>query len=262
MRSFRAFISHSSADKGFVDLVFASLDRASVFYDRYEFDDGDLFTPEIAARIAECGIFVLLASKAALSSKWVNLELQQAQVLREAGLLNDTLLFALGDVSHRDFPQWLQLISITPAVNPAHVAAAIQEKQLQVIDRIQNLAFLNRHDEMARGEQYLRGPEERLNARKTLALFGQAGFGRHRFGRQLFRNVCGLDKNFRLTFESGDSFRDTAVKLAQFGSKYTSLDELQIAIDEVAACDEAELSGRVEACLSSTVTANTLLMIE
>lgn len=263
MRAFRAFISHSSHDKAFVDVIFDQLDRASVIYDHYEFDDGDVLTAEIAARIAECGIFVLLGSKAALNSKWVKLEVNVAQSLRVAGLMNDTLLFTLGDATHRDFPQWLSYMSIAPAQNPSNVAAAIHEKQLELIERVQNPVFLNRHDEIEEAEGHLQGVKADLSiARKSVAFFGAAGFGRHSLARLVFRNVCGLTKRFFLRLESGDDFRDIVIKLAQHASKYDTLEQLELAIDEVRHAVDADIAVKAEANLSWLVSTNTLLVVE
>ncbi len=109
MQHYRAFISHSAKDKAFAQMVFEKLDRVGAIYYPYEFNEGDLLTETVAAKIAECGIFVLLGSKDALKSKWVRLEANFAQSLREAGLLNDTLLFSMGDAAHEDFPLWLKV---------------------------------------------------------------------------------------------------------------------------------------------------------
>lgn len=263
MHHFRAFISHSSHDKDFVDMIFDHLDRASVIYDRYEFDDGAVLTDKIAARIADCGIFVLLGSKAALASKWVKLEAHVAQSLREAGLMNDVLLFALADATHRDFPDWLVGLSITKALNPMHVSSAIQDKQLEVIERVQNPVFLNRHEEIAKAEDYLQGIRaEGSSARKILAFFGSAGFGRHSLARLVFRNVCGLSKRFVLRFQSGDDFRDLIIKLAQHASKYETFEQLKVAIDEIRLSTEEQLTKKANVFLAQLVSTNTLLVIE
>jgi hypothetical protein len=250
-------------DHKFAEAVFAQLDRASVIYFPYEFNEGDVLTDAIAASIAESGIFVLLGSKDALKSKWVQLETQVAQSLREGGLLNDALLFTLGDASHNDFPLWLKALNIRAAINPTHVAESIHEKQLELIDRIQNPAFLNRHKELAEAEAYLTGQKaEPMTARKTVAFHGQAGFGRRSLARKAFENICGLKKAFHLRLQSADDFHDVVIKLAQIGARYSSLEELQIAIDEIGACSDEELQARATTYLSQLVSANMLLLIE
>lgn len=244
-------------------MVFEKLDRVGAIYYPYEFNTGDLLTEAVAAKIAECGLFVLLGSKTALEAKWVQLETNVAQSLRDAGLLNETLLFSLGDATHEDFPFWLKILSIKPALNPANVAAAIHEKQLDLIDQIQNPVFLNRFQELELAEGYLAGVNaDPLQSRKVISFHGQGGFGRRSLARRVFESVAGLRKTFTFRLESADDIRDIAIKLAQFGSKYSSFEELEIAIDEINVSGESELDAKTSALLSQIASANALLVVE
>jgi hypothetical protein len=74
----RAFLSHSSSDKDIVGQVAIHLGRAAVIFDAFEFKVGDDFRDAILAGLERSDIFVLFASRKALTSDWVKLEINTA----------------------------------------------------------------------------------------------------------------------------------------------------------------------------------------
>ncbi|WP_405053665.1 toll/interleukin-1 receptor domain-containing protein [Sphingobium sp. MK2] len=64
----RAFLSHATSDKAFVEKVAEQLGRAAVVFDAFEFATGDDLKQAILSGLDKAEIFVLFASRAALSS--------------------------------------------------------------------------------------------------------------------------------------------------------------------------------------------------
>lgn len=75
----RAFLSHSSVDKAFVEQVAENLGREFCVFDKYCFHAGDDLVDSIEKGMARSSLLVLFASAEALKSDWVRLELLQAQ---------------------------------------------------------------------------------------------------------------------------------------------------------------------------------------
>jgi hypothetical protein len=76
----RAFLSHSSADKQFVKELAHALGRENVWMDFWNLDAGMMLPLEIAESIQASKVFVLVATKASMSSRWVRYELNLALV--------------------------------------------------------------------------------------------------------------------------------------------------------------------------------------
>lgn len=90
----RAFLSHSSADKGIVKEVAKILGRASVVYDEFEFSVGDEFKDAIVKGLAGSDIFVLFASRGALKRDWVKFEINSArQAVTYAGAQSGSYVY-------------------------------------------------------------------------------------------------------------------------------------------------------------------------
>lgn len=87
-RSLRVFISYSIRDAAIADEVVAALQRAGVdlWIDRTEIKPGDSFVERMNSGLAEAGYVVLLWSKSAQESHWVQQEYQSALALKRVVL--------------------------------------------------------------------------------------------------------------------------------------------------------------------------------
>lgn len=79
LKAIRAFLSHSSTDKGLVNKVASLLGRAAVVYDVFEFTAGNDLQSSILKGISRSQLFVLFASAASLKSDWVKFEIAEAE---------------------------------------------------------------------------------------------------------------------------------------------------------------------------------------
>ena len=77
----RIFLSHSSQDKPFVEPIADLLGKYNCVYDKYTFEIGMQTMEEILSNMVESDIFVYFISDAALKSKWVESELNNAHKL-------------------------------------------------------------------------------------------------------------------------------------------------------------------------------------
>lgn len=81
MKVLRAFLSHSSTQKDFVEAVARELGRQYCVFDQYSFHTGDDLHEAIKRGLNDSSLFVLFASKEALKSFWVDFELNEASRL-------------------------------------------------------------------------------------------------------------------------------------------------------------------------------------
>lgn len=77
----RVFLSHSSADKSFVEPIANLLGKNNCVYDKYTFDIGMKTIEEIFDCMDKSDIFVYFISENSLNSKWVKDELNKAEEL-------------------------------------------------------------------------------------------------------------------------------------------------------------------------------------
>lgn len=107
----KAFLSYSSKQSGFIDMVANSLLRSHILYDCYTFESGDSIIDEIEREIGVSHVFVLFISKESLESSWVKKEVIEAK----ESLLSYKLSFFLplvidSDITHEDerIPGWIR----------------------------------------------------------------------------------------------------------------------------------------------------------
>jgi tetratricopeptide (TPR) repeat protein len=124
----RAFLSHSSEDKAYVDAVARRLSRSRVIYDRQNFEPGEDFRDSIREGLDSSEIFVLFASARSLASTWVKFELDEAETRRIAGRLKSVLVVVIDpSLKPKDLPSWMQkglFVSQTRASQASRIVLA------------------------------------------------------------------------------------------------------------------------------------------
>lgn len=83
----KAFISHSSIQKSFVESLVENLGRTVCIVDAYDFEPARKSKDEIFRNIRNADIFILLISQSALESDWVKIEIEKARDRMEKGKL-------------------------------------------------------------------------------------------------------------------------------------------------------------------------------
>src|SRR5947208_10244847 len=95
MAVIKAFLSHSSANKEFVGAVATELSRQYCVYDERSFQTGKDFRDSIEKGLEESSVFVLFATKEALSSLWVDHEVDEAWFRKLQKQISRALVFIL-----------------------------------------------------------------------------------------------------------------------------------------------------------------------
>ena len=77
----KAFLAHSSNDKGYVRIIAEKLGPHKCIIDEHTFEEGMKTIEEIEKGLERTDIFVIFLSDSALKSKWINSELDSAYLL-------------------------------------------------------------------------------------------------------------------------------------------------------------------------------------
>ena len=106
-----AFLSHSSANKSFVDAVFSALGPSIAEYDDKTFSAGKFNTEAMRDAISRSNLFVLFATRQSLDSGFVEYEINIANEFLASRRIRRILTFCIDGVSPSDLPDSLRLIS-------------------------------------------------------------------------------------------------------------------------------------------------------
>jgi hypothetical protein len=107
----KAFLSHSSKQKNFLDIVAQKLIKYSIGYDSMTFEEGNKNIDEIIKELNSSDIFVLFISEEALQSTWVRTELDAAKKLLSEGKLKKILPLIIDkSITYEDerIPSWIR----------------------------------------------------------------------------------------------------------------------------------------------------------
>ena len=242
----RAFLSHSSADKDFVDLVSKQLGRQFCVYDIYEFETGKDFRKAIRSALEKSAIFVLFASKEALMSTWVKFEENEAELLAMKGSIRRPLVFLMNDgTTHQDLPEWLKRSRVRPITSPRAVAREIVFHLQELLLEKQQPLFVGRRKELEVAENALLSYEEN-GPKRFFILFGLSGIGRRTLTKKISENLLSLEKSIVVRVEEGDNVNDIAAKFAEQAEIYSNLSELKKLVKDIEKAPEIVVLDRLE----------------
>src|SRR4051812_23325787 len=140
----RAFLSHSSADKYFVERVADQLGRGQIQIDSRLFEPGVDFRESIRTAVADAGLLVLFASRASLESFWVKYELDAAEVRGKPHL---TFLLDR-DLSAKDLPTWMRTRLVEHAASPSKASRLIQNRLVELSATEEPALFFGRERDL------------------------------------------------------------------------------------------------------------------
>ncbi|MGC2657253.1 MAG: tetratricopeptide repeat protein [Bryobacteraceae bacterium] len=204
----RAFLSHSSIDKGIVVAVHERLEPDSTWLDRAEIEWGDMFLEKITEGIESATDFVLFWSASAAQSEWVRLEVNMVfiQALRSKAIrLRVVLLDATPLPLHLNVYQSFSVIgSATPA---DHIVQKLTPLLREPI-RSARARFVNRHDEVARLESAVDDPSIH-----TAWVFGFTGVGKTSLIHEALKRIFEGVETIRIDLGQGTGFVELALEL-------------------------------------------------
>lgn len=259
----KAFLSHSSKDKDYVEKVAQTLTTNWCTYDKFTFEEASFTAEEIVKHIESNGIFVFFISKNSLASEWVNLELVNVHNLTKNGEYKKILPIIIDDrVDHTDeqIPDWLrESYNIQPIRKYKKAVHRIRQELIRISwlhntnKRQKDTFFVGRNMLVDSLETRHR---ENFYPPAVVAASGIDGIGRRSLLREYLQKVGMAEKSKyipTITLEINESIEDLILKLDDLGLSNTSIDIKDvtlITIDEKIElllsilkdiCDEKEL---------------------
>jgi hypothetical protein len=182
------FLSLEGSDQNFVSQVQRFLpDGLAHFYPR-SFANGEELISAMETRVGQATMFVLFASKKALSSPWVGFEIDRARVAKIKDPKFRIIVVAVGnDVTHGELPSWMRDYWVNNVGNgPREIARYIRRALISgPLSQLPGNQVYGRGDLIDNaigqiGEIVLR-TEQTPN---VLAFAGNGGIGRRTFSRK------------------------------------------------------------------------------
>jgi hypothetical protein len=193
---YKAFLSHSSKQKPFVQPIFEALGRNNCVYDSMTFEAGKQTIDEIINGLEESGLFVLFLSESAVESTWVQDEIERARNLLTRNMKRILPFIIDKNLVHSDtrIPNWIRdkyniksLYDENPQVILSKIRNALYEIALEAnpISRRKHELFIGRNLLMDSFEKQmaLRG----LAKPSCLIMGGIEGVGRRTFLKYALR---------------------------------------------------------------------------
>jgi len=223
----KAFLSHSSQDKGYVESVATHLTTNWCIYDTFSFEEASLTAEEIVKYIEESSIFVFFISESSLTSEWVQKELLKIHELTSNGDFKKILPIIIDDkitYKHKLIPQWLkENYNIQPIKKYKKAISRIRQELLRLSWKIDNkqktkdTLFVGRNSLIDKLEGVYR---ENFNPPISIIASGLHGIGRRSLIKEYMQKVGIADKSKyipTITLEVNESIEDFILKLDDLG---------------------------------------------
>lgn len=151
----KVFLSHSSKDKGYVEVVANRLGKENVIYDAQTFEEGNKAIDEIFDGLEESDIFAFFISEEALKSDWVKIEVFNAKDKIEKKELKKIYPIIVDkNIKYTDsrIPEWIKEYNLRYVSKPSKAAERIEQKlkivswELYPQTKEREQLFIGRHE--------------------------------------------------------------------------------------------------------------------
>jgi hypothetical protein len=186
----KAFLSHSSRDKGLVEGVAELLGGANVELDSTTFDQGVFNVSAIQQALKRSVLFVLFLSESALGSSAVLFEALSAQEMQARGVIDKILIICLDNESFAKAPEeWKVHNFVRKAVAPQSIARLILSNLIVTRSKAAATSqpFVGRQSEIHDAKEKLIDPKRGVV--RAIYVSGNPGIGRRTFARKLYGDV-------------------------------------------------------------------------
>lgn len=236
----RAFLSHSTEDKPYVDIVARRLTRSRVVYDRQDFEPGVDFRDSIRKGLDDSSVYVLFASARSISSTWVKFEIDEAEIRQIAGKLKSVLVVVIDrTIKPADLPAWMQKGLFCPQTRPSQSARLILSKLMQQEGADQQTLFVGR-EELLKEVAGQMPPPGGLPAPQVLVFSGLEGVGRRSVARRALKDNLSLTFGPTLLLEETDDLDKLYLQLLEDANAYTTRAEYRAALKKFGAASPGE----------------------
>lgn len=260
----KAFLSHSSKDKPFVEDVAAQLGLALAELDSDTFDFGAVNTSAILAALQRSSLFVLFLSEESAASGYVKFETISAQELIAKGLIEKFLVICLDQKAFSAAPQeWKSYNFVREVSSPQSIARWIQSLLIQARtrDESRQQPFVGRRVQLETAKEAIIDPRNR--ELRSLFVSGNPGVGRRTFLRKLFADVYpSVNSIFpEIEVERLDGYEELHRKLLNVANPYTTRSALRVAYQSFPTSSEASKIDQIVRLLQKIVESRELLLV-
>lgn len=229
----KAFLSHSSKDKGLVDAVAKQLGRQFCLYDRLAFSTGEEFKDAIQRCLDQTALFVLFASKNSLSSTWVKFETDEAWHRRLREQISKSLVYIIDEATQIEkLPDWLQRALVRKDSVASSIARDIRSHIDELLRTRRHPYFVGRSADISRLEEILT-PTDGSPPPHVFVTSGLPGVGRRTLIRHAVSNVLSFRKFIEIRLEEGDSINDICAKTADLVEPYANHTEFTRLFEQI-----------------------------
>ena len=185
----RAFLSHSSKDKGFVEAVASLLRPGTYELDSQTFEAGLLNSQSIVSSLKRCDLFCLFLSANSVASAYVEFETLLGVEFIASGKIGRFLAICLDDEAFQKASENVRFFNIIRKATEAESAARIIQGQL--ISAAESATgdvrpFLGREDELLELERQI--TDHRRPPSKAIFISGNFGCGRRTIAKKFYEN--------------------------------------------------------------------------
>lgn len=185
----RIFISHSSEQKAFVEKLVSKLSKTKCVVDAYDFEVARKSKDEIFRNIRQAAMFVLLISRSALRSEWVQMEIEKAKDRSDKNKIKIYPYIIDDNINWDDeeIPSWItkeEAINLKRFQNPLLLSREISNKHDELVYekyprlKYREEIFVGRNSVIEEIESRIYSPKSH-NIR-ALIISGRPGVGRHK----------------------------------------------------------------------------------
>lgn len=225
----KIFLSHSSKDKEYVEVVARKIGIDKCTYDKFTFEEGMMTFDEILKGLNETDIFVFFISDASLESKWVREEIGKAKELKDKGDVIRIYPIIIDDkIKYSDsrIPSWMTRnynIRYIPA--PTIAANKIRARMREIVWKtnskieLQNKFFIG-HNEEIKSFEDRRSDFDKPELKGINAHSGFEGMGRRAFMTHVLKkgNIMNASYDYNLiTLDQYESIEDFVLKISDLG---------------------------------------------
>lgn len=185
----RAFLSHSSSDKGFVERVAETMRPGSYELDAVTFDAGLVNSDAIRVALARCDLFCLFLSKASTRSSYVDFEAMLGIEFLARGSISRFLAICLDDEAFALASENVKFFNIVrKSLSPESAARLIQGQMVSASSKATTFLhpFLGREKELKDLDD--QASDYRRPNIKGVYISGNPGTGRRSLAAKFYEN--------------------------------------------------------------------------
>lgn len=224
----RAFLSHSSFDKDFVEKVYEVLGAGRCVFDARTFQKNSDLPAQIRGGLEDCDIYVLFLSSSAIQSQWVTSELDVASELRARWRVRSVLVFQLDETKWDSLPGWAHRYVASCPPSPQQVALRIADEILSV--GTEPLGCYGRDEDIRRMVELL---SEADSIPSYIYFSGPVGIGRRTLASEIYKSYYPhiAKTNIEINVDQLDDLLDIYRRALTFSSNWRARD-YKVAVEQ------------------------------